>query len=303
MNAAVDVRNVSKSFSGKTGTVEAVKDVSFSIAPGEVVAVLGENGAGKSTLIDMVLGLSCPTHGEVQLFGSTPKRAVRDSRVSAVLQTGGLLKDLSVKDQIAMVAATFPSRPSIDAILEVAGITDIASRKIGKCSGGQQQKVKFALALLGNPDILILDEPTAGMDINARTVFWASMRAQATEGKTLVFATHYLEEAQDFADRIVLLSQGQLVADGSVDALRSQAGFRHVSFVLDGDVQLQLSELDKTSWGISEFRKRGDYYSLRCARVEGFLADLLPRYPVKNLEVLQPSLADAFVNLATASRS
>lgn len=303
MNSAVDLRNVSKSFFSKTGTIEAVKDVSFSIAPGEVVALLGKNGAGKSTLLDMVLGLSSPTRGEVELFGASPEHAVRNSQVSAVLQTGGLLKDLSVKDQVAMVASTYQNRPSADAALEAAGIADLSSRKIGKCSGGQQQKVKFALALLGDPNLLILDEPTAGLDINAREVFWSSMRAQATHGKTVIFATHYLEEAQDFADRIIVLSRGQIVADGSVKGLRSQAGFRQVSFALDGGTRLLLNEQEQTRWGISEIREDKARYSLRCAEVEGFLADLLPRYPIKDLEVIHPSLADVFVGLTTPSHA
>lgn len=298
MKTALSVHDVSKTFKTRSGTVEAVHNVSFSVQQGEVIALLGENGAGKSTLIDMLLGLSSPSTGSVELFGTTPSRAVRASRVAAVLQTGGLLKDLSVKDQVAMVAATYPTRPDVSAALVAAGIADIAGRKIGKCSGGQQQKVKFAIALLGNPDLLILDEPTTGMDVNARAVFWKSMHAQAKLGKTIIFATHYLEEAEEFADRIVMMAHGELIADGTVDDLRARAGSRTVKFrladELDGAVRLALSDADKQRWGIEELNVSNGVFSLRCSEVENFLRYLLPHYPIQNLEISHPTLSEAF---------
>lgn len=303
MKTVVKVSYLSQTFPTRAGLVEAVKDVSFSINTGEVVALLGENGAGKSTLIDMVLGLTHPTAGSVELFGTTPRTAVQNSQVAAVLQTGGLLKELTVKDQVAMVAATYPARPDVQAVLEAAGIADIASRKIGKCSGGQQQKVRFALALLGNPDLLILDEPTTGMDVNARKAFWRSMRAQASLGKTIIFATHYLEEAQDFADRTIVLSRGKVVADGSTQDLRERAGFRRVSFTVDADTPFSLDRHICEKWGITEVSGQGKHYSLRCAQVEEFLKHLLVSSSISNLEVVQPSLAETFTELtSTASK-
>ncbi|QRZ62160.1 ABC transporter ATP-binding protein [Rothia sp. ZJ932] len=295
--AAVSTSHLSQSFHSRSGTVDAVRDVSFSIAPGEIVALLGENGAGKSTLIDMLLGLASPASGSVTVFGTAPRAAIQNSQVTAVLQSGGLLKDLSVKDQVAMVAATYPHAPDVQAVLETAGIADIARRKIGKCSGGQQQKIRFALALLGNPDLLILDEPTTGMDVNARASFWSSMRAQAATGKTIIFATHYLEEAEDFADRALVLADGQLVADGRLEDLRARAGFREVSFNLDDTAPLELTQQHTHDWGISHLRCADGRYTLRCALVEEFLTYLLPRQSISNLEVIQPSLADVFTKL------
>ena len=298
MNTAVSISHLSKIFKSKANTVEAVKDISFSVGAGEVVALLGENGAGKSTLIDMILGLSSPTSGSVELFGTPPERAVRDSRVSAVLQTGGLLKDLSIKDQVSMIAATYPSEPDVQVALEAAGIADIASRKIVKCSGGQQQKVKFAIALLADPEILILDEPTTGMDVNARAVFWQSMHAQAAAGKTIIFATHYLEEAEEFADRIIMMANGKLIADGTTHDLRTRAGSPTVKFSIvqgqDGGLPLVLPEQERLQWGIQILTEENGAYCLHCADVENFLRFLLANHSVQNLEITQPTLSEAF---------
>lgn len=297
MKTALVASHLTKTFASPTGTVEAVKDVSFTVSPGEVIALLGENGAGKSTLIDMLLGLTTPTAGSLEICGITPAQAVKGSQVAAVLQTGGLLKDLTVKDQVAMVAATYPTAPNLDDALEAAGIADIANRKIAKCSGGQQQKVKFAIALLSDPAILVLDEPTAGMDVKARATFWESMHTQAARGKTILFATHYLEEAQDFADRIIMLSHGSLVADATTEELRAQAGLRIVSFNLDGP-KLMLTQQQQQEWGL-EFRLSQDgRYTLSCLKVERFLLFLLAEYPITQLEVTRPTLAEAFSLLA-----
>lgn len=297
MKTALVASHLTQTFTSRTGTVEAVKDISFTVAPGEVVALLGENGAGKSTLIDMLLGLASPTAGSAEICGTTPAQAVKDSQVAAVLQTGGLLKDLTVKDQVAMVAATYPTSPKVAAALEAAGITDIANRKIAKCSGGQQQKVKFAIALLSDPAILILDEPTTGMDVNARAAFWESMHAQAARGKTILFATHYLEEAQDFADRIIMLSHGTLVADGTTEEMRARAGVRTVSFKLGG-TKLMLTAQQEQEWGVQLSPAQNGRYALSCVEVERFLPFLLAEYPVTQLEVTRPTLAEAFSLLA-----
>lgn len=301
MSTVVKISHLSQTFHTRSAEVKAVKDVSFSINAGEVVALLGENGAGKSTLIDMVLGLTIPSAGVVELFGTTPRTAIQNSQVAAVLQTGGLLKELTVKDQVAMVAATYPERPHVQAALEAAGIAEIAQRKIGKCSGGQQQKIRFAIALLGNPNVLILDEPTTGMDVNARATFWQSMRAQAAAGKTIIFATHYLEEAEDFADRTIVLSRGRVVADGATMALRQRAGFRKVSFTVDAAIPLNLSPENCKRWDITHIEIQGGRYSMRCTHAEEFLKHLLAHHSIRNLEVVQPSLAEVFTELTSAT--
>lgn len=199
------------------GSVRAVDGVELSVDRGEIVALLGPNGAGKTTFLDMVLGFTEPTSGTLSVLGTSPQRAVRAGRVGAVLQTEGLLADLTVKETVSMVAACHPRHIPVDEALERAGGTRIATRKVKKCSGGERQRLRFALALLTEPDLLLLDEPTAGMDVRARQEFWAAMHAEAERGRTVIFATHYLQEASDFADRIVLMRQGRVVVDGSVE--------------------------------------------------------------------------------------
>ena len=211
------------------GVVRAVEHVDLTVQPGEVVALLGPNGAGKTTTLDMVLGLTSPTGGDVSVFGRPPREAVMAGRISAVLQSGGLLRDLSVRETVQMVASAFEDPQPIDEVLARAGLTQLAARKVAKCSGGEQQRLRFALALLPDPDLLVLDEPTAGMDVAARRDFWATMHADADAGRTVVFATHYLEEADTFAQRIVLMARGRVVADGSTAEIRARASGRTVS--------------------------------------------------------------------------
>lgn len=215
--------------------VRAVKGINLDISRGEIVALLGPNGAGKTTTLDMVLGFIQPTAGTVAVFGGSPKNAIRDGRVSGVLQTGGLLRDITVRETVTLFASTYQNPRSVGSVLEATGLTDVAGQKVQTCSGGEQQRLRFALALLGDPDLLILDEPTAGMDVQARRDFWQAMRDEAAQGRTVVFATHYLQEAEDFARRTVLMAKGRIVADGSTEEVRNRAAQRRViaDFELD----------------------------------------------------------------------
>lgn len=197
------------------GDVRAVDGVDLTVPTGQVLALLGPNGAGKTTFLDMVLGFGVPTSGTLTVLGEEPARAVHGGRVGAVLQTGGLLDDLSVRETVEMVAGCHHRHIAPDAALERAGLAGIAGRKVRKCSGGERQRLRFALALLTDPELLVLDEPTAGMDVRARHEFWSAMHAEATRGRTIVFATHFLPEAEDFADRIVLMDRGRIHADGT----------------------------------------------------------------------------------------
>lgn len=212
---ALEARDLHRRF----GAVRAVDGVDLRIDRGEVVAVLGPNGAGKTTLLDMALGFSVPTGGTVRTFGEDPARAVRSGRASAVLQTGGLLDDLTVSETVRMVAACHLAHIPPAEALERAGLSGLAPRRVGKCSGGERQRLRFALALLTSPELIVLDEPTTGMDVRARTEFWETMHAEAARGRTVVFATHYLTEAADFAERIVLMRSGRIHADGTVAEL------------------------------------------------------------------------------------
>lgn len=233
----IHLEGVTKSFRSGGETVHAVAGVDLTIRPGEVVAVLGPNGAGKTTTLDMVLGLTEPTTGRITSFGAAPRRAVHEGRVSAVLQTGGLLRDLTARETVRYIASTFARHEPVEEVLRRAGLADKAGRKVSKLSGGEQQRLRFALALLPDPDLLILDEPTAGMDVAARREFWRTMHEDATNGRTVLFATHYLEEADNFADRIVLMAGGRVVADGTTEQIRARASGRTVSAdVRRGDV-------------------------------------------------------------------
>ncbi|MDO5503743.1 MAG: ABC transporter ATP-binding protein, partial [Actinomycetia bacterium] len=209
----IEVRDLTKTF-GRSDKVSAVDGIDLTIRAGEIVALLGPNGAGKTTTIDMILGLTAPTSGTVSVLGRRPRQAILDGQVSAVLQTGGLLADLKVEETVRLIASTFDRHADIADVMERAGITHLARRRVSKCSGGEQQRLRFALALLPEPELLILDEPTAGMDVTTRREFWSAMHAEAERGRTIIFATHYLEEASEFADRIVMMAEGRIVADG-----------------------------------------------------------------------------------------
>lgn len=258
------------------GTVVAVDGVDLVVEPGEIVAFLGPNGAGKTTTVDMLLGLTRPDAGTVEVFGGPPRRAVTQGRVSAVMQTGGLLQDFTVEETVRAIAATHGRSDRVATVIERAGLAEIADRRVQACSGGEQQRLKFALALVPDPDLLVLDEPTAGMDVATRQHFWDTMRADAALGRTIVFATHYLAEADAFAERTVLIARGRIVADGPTADVRAAFGGRSVSFRPPDDV-VRPDGLDP-AW---------------LARVEQALAPL----GVSGIEVSSASLESAFLAL------
>ena len=204
------------------GNVRAVRSIDIAVDRGETVALLGPNGAGKTTTIDMMLGLARPDAGSVSLFGMSTSEAVRAGAIGGMLQTGSLVQYLSVRELVAMVASLYPHPLDVDDALRLTGTAEFADRRTTKLSGGQTQRVRFAVALVANPDLLVLDEPTAALDVESRHEFWAAIRAVAAKGKTVVFATHYLEEADAFADRVVLMARGRVVADGSSDRDKGQ---------------------------------------------------------------------------------
>ena len=190
------------------GDVRAVDGIDVSIAPGETVALLGPNGAGKSTTIDMLLGLTRPDAGSVSVFDRTPEAAVDAGAVGAMLQTGSLIRDLTVRELITMMASLYREPMPVEEVLALSGLGVIADRRTQKLSGGETQRTRFAVALVSDPELLILDEPTVALDVESRRDFWTAMRAFAGRGKTVLFATHYLEEADAYADRVVLMVAG-----------------------------------------------------------------------------------------------
>ena len=290
---AVELRNVTKTY----GSVRAVDGLSLSIEPGEVVAFLGPNGAGKTTTIDMMLGLATPTTGSVSVFGGTPADAIAQGRISAVMQTGGLLRDLTVRETVELTSALFARTRSVEEVLTRAGIADIGDRRVAKCSGGQQQRLRFALALLPDPDLLVLDEPTTGMDVEGRRDFWNAIRQDASTGRTVLFATHYLDEADAYADRIVLVRHGKIVADGSAAEVKNLAAGRTVTATLPGVDQSVLLALP----GVDRVDTRGDRVIVHGRDSDAVARYLLNDAHATDLEIVSRNLEDAFLALTTDS--
>ncbi len=286
---AVELKGVRKHF----GQVQAVRDVDVSIASGEIVAVLGPNGAGKTSTIDLILGLSQPTAGQVSIFGMHPRQAIARGLVSAVMQTGGLLKDLTVMETVQYTASLFALSEPAGEVLSRAGIGQIADRRVGKCSGGEQQRLRFAMALVSDPELLVLDEPTTGMDVEGRRSFWASIRKDAEKGRTVLFATHYLEEADSYADRIILLRHGQKVADGTASQIKAMAAGRTVRATLAGASEAELRAVP----GADSVEIRGDTVLIHSNDSDAVARYLLTRTTARDLEVAARGIEEAFLAL------
>jgi ABC-2 type transport system ATP-binding protein len=225
----VSFENVRKTY----GKVRAVDGLTMELRPGETVAFLGPNGAGKSTSLDMLLDLRKPDHGRIRMFGSDPYHAIKNGRVGAMLQSGGLMPETTVRDLVTLVTSFHPRPEPVEQTMRRAGITEFANQRVDKLSGGQTQRVRFALAIVGDCDLIVLDEPTTSMDVETRRSFWDNMKVEVAEGKTLLFATHYLEEADQAADRIIVINKGRLLADGTPAEIKARAGAKRISFHLD----------------------------------------------------------------------
>ena len=253
------------------------------------MAFLGPNGAGKTTTLDMLLGLSRPDSGAVRLFGTDPRAAVEAGRVAAVLQSGGLLRDLTIAETVRLVGSLYTASRRGEDVLVRAGIADIADRMVGKCSGGQQQRLRFALALLPDPDLLVLDEPTTGMDVEGRRSFWLAIRADTARGRTVLFATHYLDEADAYADRIVLIRGGHVVADGSAAQIKNLASGRVVSATLTHADPVALHRLP----GVTQVETRGDRILVHAGDSDMVARYLLSETPARDVEIVARNLEDA----------
>jgi len=286
---AIDLRHLTKRY----GNVTAVNDLSLAIHSGEIVAFLGPNGAGKTTTIDMILGLARPDEGSVEVYGLAPVDAIARGYVSAVMQNGGLLKDFTVYETVRYTASLYANPQPVSEVLERAGISHIADRRVGKCSGGEQQRLRFAMSLLSNPRLLLLDEPTAGMDVEARREFWSAIREDAGRGRTVMFATHYLEEADAYADRIVLVRQGSIVADGTTAAVKSMASGRTVRATVRNADRDALAALG----GVTSVELRGDTVLITCTDSDAVARHLLTKTAASDLEITANSLEAAFMAL------
>lgn len=301
---AIRLQDIRRVFRSGTGTITAVDGATLTVPRGQILALLGHNGAGKTTLLDIILGLGSPTSGTVEVLGSSPADAVAAGRISALLQTGGLLHDLTVGETLRSVAGLHGVTGRIDEIIARTDLEPILGRRVGRCSGGEQQRLKFALALLPDPEVLILDEPTAGMDAAARRGFWATMRTEADEGRTILFATHYLEEAEEFAERTVVMARGRIIADDSTAALRGSIAGRELSAHLPagdapaGAVLAAMRERPE----VRDLGRDGPMLRLISTDSDATARALLSIPGVRDLEIHAPTLETAYLAL-TGKRS
>lgn len=284
-----------KTFGRAGRTVRAVDGIDLTIERGETVALLGRNGAGKSTTVGLLLGLDVPDSGTVRLLGRTPDRAVRAGLVGAMLQEGRPIPRVTVRELVTFVASTYPRPLPVAEALGLAGTTAYADRRIDKLSGGQMQRVRFAVALAGDPELIVLDEPTAALDVEARRAFWDSMRAYARRGNTVLFSTHHLEEADENADRIVVVDRGRVVADGTGETIRRAAGGSVVSVDLGGRPAEGLELVP----GVVGVDVRGGRALLRTDDPDATVVELARIGAVRGIRVSGATLEDAFLALTS----
>jgi ABC-2 type transport system ATP-binding protein len=281
--------------------VTAVDDLSLDIRSAETVALLGPNGAGKTTALEMMLGLQRRDAGRVSLFGSSPQNAVRSGRVGAMLQEGDLPPGAKVAELVDLVRGLYPSPLPLAEALRVGDVEEIADRQVERLSGGQRQRVRLAIALAGDPELLVLDEPTAAMDVAIRRSFWSAAGEHVSDGRSLLFATHRIEEADEVADRVLVMANGRLVADGSPDEVKAiAAGRGAVSFRANGTPIELLERLP----AVEEVELARGRATLRTGNPERTVRALLEAAPhVDGLEVTAPRLEDAFLTLTSEGDS
>lgn len=291
---AVSLHQLTKQF----GSVRAVDSLSLNIRRGETVALLGPNGAGKTTTISMLLGLLPPDDGTVSILSTPPAAAVQNGRIGAMLQEGSLMPGVRVGELLDYVlhlcSSQMSRQMSRKQLIATSGLTGLERRRVDRLSGGQTQRVRFALAIAGQPDVLVLDEPTAAMDVEARHDFWASMREYTSTGRTVLFATHYLEEAEAFASRVVIISHGRIVADGSVAELKRGFGVQTVQFHAPDGCSPALEHLS----GVSQVEAQGAQVTLKTADADATVRHLVTSGIAWNdLEVRSANLEDIFMAL------
>jgi ABC-2 type transport system ATP-binding protein len=275
------------------GAVTALAGIDFSVRPGEVVALLGPNGAGKTTAVQLLLGLARASAGEARLFGVEPRRTEARLRTGAMLQVSKVPETLKVREHIDLVSSYYPHPLSRREVAAAAGLEGIEDRLFGKLSGGQQQRVLFALALCGNPDLMFLDEPTVGLDVEARRAFWAVIAEKSRQGRSVLLTTHYLEEADALADRIVMIGRGRVIAEGTPAEIKARVVGRKIRC----RTTLPLAEIAAFS-GVRDVRRQGELTELTATEAERAVFELLSRDPALSaLEVRGADLEEAFLSL------
>ncbi|RDJ00117.1 ABC transporter ATP-binding protein [Dyella solisilvae] len=279
------------------GAVTALDGLDLMLHRGELVALLGPNGAGKSTTIALLLGLVRADAGRVELFGVDPQDLAARRRIGVMLQAAFLPSTLTVAELLRLTMSYYPAPRALEETVSMAGVGDLLGRRYTKLSSGQQRRVQFAMAVCGRPELLFLDEPTVGMDVDARQKLWTSIRQLVAEGCAVVLTTHYLEEAEALAQRVVVLAKGRMLSDGSVDALRSRVSQARIRCVTDLDAdavagwpQVAMAERDR------------GYLLVRTDAAEQVVRRLLDADPaLAELEVLRAGLAEAFSEITRDS--
>ena len=288
MELAVELIDAHKTY----GSVEALKGVNLAVPRGELVALLGPNGAGKTTSINLMLGLRKPTSGQVRLFGLDPNDRRARSRCGVMLQESGVPTTLTVLELVQLFSSYYPHPMAPERAIALAGLEDQAKQSSGKLSGGQRQRLYFALAVCGDPDLIFFDEPTVGMDVESRRAFLNSIGEFAREGKTIVLTTHYLEEADELAERIIVVDRGVVVADASPAEIKSRVVGKRVSFT----TALPLSEADLRGLPYSSLEIDHGRVRLFSKEPEAVLRDLFNRgTEIRDLTVVGADLEEAFL--------
>lgn len=287
---AVRVDAVTRRF----GPVLAVDNLSLTVEPGQTLALLGPNGAGKTTTISMLLGLSAPDAGSIEVFGAAPGSPAARAGVGAMLQDGGMMPGVLVGELLAMVRSLYAAPLAHDEVVEVAQLRGLEKRRVDRLSGGQSQRLRLATALIGDPRLLILDEPTAAMDVETRRGFWHAMEGFTARGRTILFSTHYLEEADVAADRIVMMARGRVVADGTPQAIKDSVGLRVIRF---STIHPGITGLDALPGSVSA-TQHGNRVELRCNDSDSALRALIATRPdAHDIEVAGIALEDAFITI------
>ena len=282
-------RNLKKSY----GEVVALRDLNLEIYAGELLALLGPNGAGKTTLVRMLLGLARPDAGRISVLGSDPHLGHVQTRVGAMLQVGRVPETLKVREHIDLFSSYYPAPLPVAETLKIAGLEDIKDRPYGELSGGQKQRVLFGIAVCGNPDLLFLDEPTVGMDVEARRLMWAQIRILIERGKTVLLTTHYLNEADALADRILVLDKGAIVAEGTPAEIKARAMGKQIRCTS----RLSLEEVRQIP-GVLSAKADRNALELQVNNAEPVVRELLQRDSwLGDLEVTNAGLEEAFLAL------
>jgi ABC-2 type transport system ATP-binding protein len=279
------------------GEVRALKGVNFRVRAGEVVALLGPNGAGKTTAVKLLLGLLQPNTGKVRVLGGDPTNPENRMRTGAMLQVGRVPETLRVREHIDLFSSYYQNPMPAAAVLAAAGLENLSERKFGDLSGGQRQRVLFALAICGNPDLLFLDEPTAGLDVEARRMLWEQIRQLVGRGKTVLLTTHYLQEADALADRVAVINKGEIIAEGSPSDIKAQTAGKRIRCItsLTMDVLRGIPR-------VTEVKEDREAFEIHTSEAEPVVRELLARDPrLSGLEVSAAGLEEAFLALTQDS--